>query len=54
MLKIKLCYDLPEYNPEVHDPEKVFRLLTYRGVSYAKWIFLKSHGISDWKIFRGP
>ena len=54
MLKIKLCYDLPEYNPEVHDPEKVFRLLTYRGVSYAKWIFLKSYGISDWKVFRGP
>ena len=51
MLKIKLCYDLPEYDPEIHDPDKVFRLLTYRGVSYAKWVFLKSRGTQNWKIF---
>ena len=52
MLKIKLYYDLPEYNPEVHDPDRVFRLLTYRGVTYAKWIHLKSLGISNWKVFQ--
>jgi hypothetical protein len=51
MLKIKLEYDLPEYNPEVHDPDKVFRLLTYRGVTYAKWVFLKSLGTPKWKVF---
>ena len=51
MLKIKLCYDLPEYDPEIHDPDKVFRLLTYRGVSYAKWVFLKSLGTQNWKAF---
>ena len=42
MLKIKLYYDLPEYNPEIHDPDRVFRFLTYRGVNYAKWVDLKS------------
>ena len=51
MLKIKVEYDLPEYNPEVHDPDKVFRLLTYRGVTYAKWVFLKSLGTPKWKVF---
>lgn len=50
MLKIKFSYDLPEYDPEIHDPDKVFRYLTYRGVSYAKWVLLKSRGISKWKI----
>ena len=50
MLKIKLEYDLPEYDPDVHDPDKVVRFLTYRGVSYAKWIFLKSRGIQSWDV----
>ena len=49
MLKIKLYYDLPEYNPEVHDPDRVFRLLTYRGVTYAKWINLKSRAYQTGK-----
>ena len=48
MLKIKLYYDLPEYNKELHDPDKVFRFLTYRGVPYAKWVDLKSRGSSNW------
>ena len=52
MLKIKLYYDLPEYKPEVHDPDRVFRLLTYRGVHYAKWVDLKSRGIKNWKVFQ--
>ena len=51
MLRIKIEYDLPEYNSKVHDPDKVFRLLTYRGVTYAKWVFLKSLGIPKWKVF---
>ena len=50
MLKIKLYYDLPEYNPEVHDPDRVFRLLTYRGVTYAKWVDLKSRGVQNWEF----
>ena len=51
MLRIKIEYDLPDYNPEIHDPDKVFRLLTYRGVTYAKWVFLKSLGIPKLKVF---
>lgn len=53
MLKIKLewNYNLPEYDPLIHDPEKVFAFLTYRGCSYAKWVYLKSYGVSkNWKI----
>ena len=52
MLKIKLYYDLPEYDPEVHDPDSVFRLLTYRGVTYAKLVLLKSRGIQNWRVFK--
>ena len=32
MLKIKFEYDLPDFDPEKHDPEKTFAFLTYRGV----------------------
>ena len=42
MLKVRFEYDLPEYDPSKHDPDKVFGFLTYRGVHYAKWIDLKS------------
>ena len=53
MLKISLYYDLPEYDPSIHDPDKVFRLLTYRGVTYAKWDPLKSRGILNWRNKEG-
>jgi len=48
-MRIKLEYDLPVYDPDKHDPDKVFRYLTYRGVSYAKWVYLKSRGTQVWK-----
>ena len=51
MLKIKLEYDLPDYDPKAHDPDKTFAFLTYRGVNYAKWVFLKSRGIKNWDVF---
>ena len=35
-----LDYDLPEYDPEIHDPKEVFAMLCYRGVHYAKWVQL--------------
>ena len=35
-----LDYDLPEYDPEIHDPKEVFAMLCYRGVHYAKWVRL--------------
>ena len=44
MLKIRLEYDLP-----VYDPDRTFAFLTYRGVNYAKWVLLKSRGSQNWK-----
>ena len=53
MLKIKfeLHYDLPEFDPEKHDPDRTFAFLTYRGVNYAKWVYLK-HFINgnNWRV----
>ena len=51
MLKIKLEYDLPVYDPDKHDPDKTFAFLTYRGVNYAKWVRLRSRGKQNWKIW---
>jgi len=50
MLKIRFDYDLPEYDPNKHDPDRTFAFLTYRGVHYAKWVDLKSLGISIWNV----
>ncbi len=30
--------EVPEYNAEIHNPERVFALLCYRGIHYAKWV----------------
>ena len=32
--------EIPKYDPDKHDPEKVFALLCYRGIHYAKWVYL--------------
>ena len=50
MLKVRLEYGLPEFDLDKHDPDKVFGLLTYRGVHYAKWVNLKPFGIKNWKV----
>ena len=50
MLKIRFEYDLPVYDPEKHDPEKIFGFLCYRGVCYAKMVNLKSRGIQNWNV----
>ncbi len=50
MLKVRFEYDLPDYDPDKHDPDRKFAFLTYRGVHYAKWIDLKSRGNKNWKI----
>jgi|TARA_R100000005_G_C4972513_1_gene184983 hypothetical protein len=52
MLKISFSYDLPTYDPKKHDPDKKFVLLTYRGIHYAKWVYLKSMGAQSWKVFK--
>ena len=39
MLQIRWCPpEIPEYDPAIHSPEKVFALLCYRGIHYAKWV----------------
>jgi len=52
VLKIRFEWDhnLPEYDPDVHDPEKVFAFLCYRGVHYAKWVYLDIN-MGNWKLF---
>ena len=50
MLKVRFLYDLPDYDPAKHDPDRTFAFLTYRGVHYAKWVDLKSRGNKNWKI----
>jgi hypothetical protein len=49
-IKLEIDYDLPEYDPTIHDPDRTYAFLTYRGVSYAKWVMLKSKGILSWKL----
>ena len=31
---------IPEFNAKIHNPEKVFAFLCYRGIHYAKWVYL--------------
>lgn len=55
MLRIRLDWDygLPEFDPEKHDPDRTFAFLTYRGVHYAKWVYLKTifqANSNSWKI----
>jgi hypothetical protein len=50
MLKVRFEYDLPEFDPLMHDPDKTFAFLTYRGVHYAKWVNLKPMKNKSWKI----
>ena len=49
-MKIVIDYGLPDFDPEKHDPDKVFGFLTYRGVHYAKWINLKPFRNKNWRI----
>ena len=44
MLNIKFTLEhplVPEFDPEIHDPDEVFALLCYRGIHYAKWCNIK-------------
>ena len=43
MLHISINWEppkIPEFDAEIHNPEKVFALLCYRGIHYAKWVYL--------------
>ena len=32
--------EVPEFDPDIHNPERVFAFLCYRGIHYAKWVYL--------------
>ena len=45
--------EVPEYDPEKHNPERVFAFLCYRGIHYAKWVTLDVFNIGNWNL-RNP
>ena len=40
----------PEWNEEKHDIEEVFALLCYRGIHYAKWVYLDVFNVKSWNL----
>ena len=42
--------EIPDFDPEIHDPEKVFAFLCYRGVHYAKWVYLNIFPNDEWEL----
>ena len=42
--------EVPEYDSEIHNPEKVFSFLCYRGIHYAKWVYLDVFNMVDWNL----
>ena len=43
--------EVPDFDPEIHNPEKVFAFLCYRGIHYAKWVYLDVVFHEQWKLF---
>ena len=53
MLRINVSFnrpEVPEYDEEIHNPERVFAFLCYRGVHYAKWVYLDVFNIGNWNL----
>ena len=42
--------EIPDFDPEIHDTEKVFAFLSYRGVHYAKWVYLNIFPDGKWEV----
>ena len=40
----------PEWNEDKHDVEEVFALLCYRGIHYAKWVYLDVFNVKNWSL----
>ena len=40
----------PEWNEEKHDIDEVFAFLCYRGIHYAKWVYLDIFHHTDWNL----
>ena len=43
--------EVPDFDEEIHNPEKVFALLCYRGIHYAKCVYLDVVFNKQWKLF---
>ena len=41
----------PEWDEEKHDIDEVFAFLCYRGIHYAKWVYLDVVFHEQWKLF---
>ena len=42
--------EVPEFDPEIHNPERVFAFLCYRGVHYAKCVYIYVFNINNWNL----
>ena len=42
--------EVPDFDPEILNPEKVFAFMCYRGIHYAKWVYLDIFHQGDWKL----
>ena len=42
--------EVPEFDEEIHNPERVFAFLCYRGIHYAKWVYLDVFNIKNWNL----
>jgi len=42
--------EVPDFDPEIHNPEKVFAFLCYRGIHYAKCVYLDIFNHQYWKL----
>ena len=40
----------PEWNEEKHDIDEVFAFLCYRGIHYAKWVYIEIFHDTNWEI----
>ena len=40
----------PEWDEDKHDIEEVFALLCYRGIHYAKWVYLDVFNVGSWNL----
>ena len=40
----------PEWDEDKHDIEEVFALLCYRGIHYAKWVYLDVFNVKNWNL----
>ena len=39
--------EIPDFDQEIHKPEKVFAFLCYRGIHYAKWVYVMLFSINN-------